>query len=363
MGNQAHNTLYDRFRTSFKLFTKTGMINKQMIHEVFILDDTKKILFGNPRLYPENPSYPIHETPEGRLCQLRIKDIILSILYSQFDNFTATKILLDLKFQIQSKLVEIDSKSVKDNYFFLTEMLQSINSIHLSKSKDINKDKIPLSDNNVYIDVVESVRTIISPDNKVINNSIFGHVISTQGDIEKVKILISKPKNFKIITSTSYKIKDNLNTIELSGENIPSNTSIMSYIIHDVKTPILTVNKTGSAYIFTCNPRLTFKSLKIRIPIGSSIFDADIQTSVGTARFDIDEGEVVWSFKNFFFNTESITIDAKGSRNEEFLKPIKIDLNISEWIETGLRIESCKTEAKKIWVHYSTQSCLYEIRQ
>lgn len=332
-----------------------------MIEQIFISDDSNKILYGNQKLLPEILQYPLHIENDKRISQLKINDVILSILYCNYDNFTSAKILQDLKLFLESKILKIDSKTVKENYFLISELLNNINSILISQSFD--KERI-LPDNNAYIDIVEKIHAVIESDGNVIKNCLFGNVICSSGTITQLKTIITKSKKYEMIMSSKYNFKDHLNRIELEASKLNQDPVILSYSILNLNHPIISFKKnTKNCYTFICNPNIKFKNLLIKIPFCNSTYAAEIKSSAGTFHFDINSSLVVWEFKDFNFSSESIEIEPKFLTLDDFKFPIQIEFTISEYLESGICIESSNAGNTQFWAHCTTQSGHYEIRQ
>lgn len=314
-----------------------------MIHDIFITTFNDKLLYGNNKTYPLNSEYPLSIYENKKLHKLIVNDVILSILYSQIDNFSALKFLNDLKKFLESKNIEINENSIKNNYFEILSYLQNIAEIGIYSEKSSNSE-------DVYIDIYYKIHTLLDNKNNSLQNYVYGDIISNV-------------KNFKMKANSEYEIKI-IN--ESKNENeIVYNDSIKFNNLHFERIMFI-MNKKDNTFIFESEYKGTIKNLEIKIPIGKTAYQAKIDKSNGKAVFDLENGIVKWTFSNYKFQKESITLNVKKYEQEEEFRSIMINFTIEDETDFGIKIQSCEMidkSFKRFWVKNTVCSGHYEIRQ
>lgn len=437
-----------------------------MIEEVFISTINHKVLYGNTILYPKSPKYPLHIVNNGveskMLSQLRVNDVILSIMYSNFDAFTASKYLVDIKDELENILVRLDSTSINNQYFIVLEILQNIdilidkndgeiidldklilehNSRNIknnnSKNSKINGNAIarntisnnttliidnPVSNNlitntsteisdtpiinsidinianaanetniitnnmssislenllpkrNCYINIVESLHTVISPGNKVIQNIINGSIFidkNLSNEInDEIKMTIMKGDKYNINFKSNYIMYDDLNKIKIvkpkKENNELQDSILMTYHIQSMKEIPIRFQRVGDKYIFECDLKRKYKFIKIVIPVSATTYAAEIKATIGNATFNSEKRAVIWVIEDSIFSRENIIINAKVFETEIVKMPIMVYFNIPDWTDSGVSIGNCicsKVGTVDFWVRHTTQDEYYEIQQ
>ncbi|KAI5171994.1 AP-1 complex subunit mu [Pancytospora epiphaga] len=332
-----------------------------MIREIFITDLTNKVLFGDLALYPSSPSYPLHIMDNNRLCQLKINDVILSILYENMDSFTAAKYLYNLKAIIVELITEINEKNVCDYYFSLLELLHGCDVMR------VNHHRISLNLNltdDTYIDVVESVHTVITKNGTVLENTIYGSVLLSKKCEGTIKMTLDKGTKYKITAKSNYKLKSELDKIELTGKNISSSDILLNYNVPVSKNVLISMKRLDNKYTFMCPEKLKFKFIRFMIPVSNTTFSVKTHTSSGYAKFDAEKNTVIWDFDDGEFFSEAISIERHALEETVDKKPIKICFTIQNWCESGLSVKSCINEdcpLDRFWITHTTQDGHYEI--
>lgn len=332
-----------------------------MIQEIFITTPAKKILYGDITKYPHAPQYPTHIMESARLSQLKINDVILSILYTNWDGFTAAKYLLDLRKHIEAKVLALNERNVVENYFVLVELLQGIGIIH--KSKAITLPTL-ISPENVYIDVVENVHAIVASDGSVIKNSLFGSVIVDKALETPIKMVVDTGRRYAVMLKTGHEIVSVDNNLTVSGICEQSEALFCMYHVSMVPTTMIKLERVDNRYTFHCGHSQKFKFLTFRIPLPRTTYATKLLYKKGAAEFNLSESYVEWKFNDTQFTEESISIEKSVLEETVDDRPVQIYFNIPGWAETGLRVISCTCPQKptiKFWITHTTQDSCYEI--
>lgn len=310
-----------------------------MIHDIFICNLECRLLYGDNRTFQKPDNYPVIDLGDKRIHTLKVNDIILSILYSQIDNFAALQFLRDLKRFIEKRINEITEKTVEDNYFVLVNLLQNVSEIGLALETE-NKSE------DVYIDITYTINALLSKKNEIIQNYIQGEM--------KANI-----KGFKIHTSSDYAISSSV------GNGIVY-ISPVKFSNFNFQKLMFKLHKNENEYTFECGCKEVFKHLEICIPIGKTAFSTKITKTNGKAEFDIQAGVVRWTFHDFRFNKEIITIIPQKYEEEIEYRSIFINFCVDEISDINIKIESCEMldkSQKRFWVKNQVKSGNYEIRQ
>ena len=330
-----------------------------MIKDIFIINKYGKVLYGNKSKYPPlSLMYPIDEYQGNKLCQLKVNDCILAVLYQDIDNFMISKMLLNIKNVLQFNGLEISEKFILSNYFLFIKLLYFPNLILEPKFSKLN-----LKTDNFYIDVVEQYQTIIR-NNCIIKNSIYGEVIYK--DNREIKIEAKLPIMVNILKS-NHKItvdKDkNDNNIKIYYKN--GNRTLLSYNINNINEPLIYFEKTNHVYKFKTQNWIKFKSIRIRIPVFKTTYNAQIDVKQGTAILNEKENYIEWKMTNIVLFEESIYISPQTLYNISDNRNIKIDFVIENYKNSLIKIyksEVIFNQEARIWVKYFTQAAYYEIR-
>lgn len=335
--------------------------NNNMIQEIFITTPDHQLLLGNPSLYRKPTTYPVHVLSDSKLSQLQVNDVVLAILHRNMDDFSAAKYLKDLKEFLESKIASLTSLTVNSNYFAIQEYLQGIHSdLRIRESSIL--DYIPSDD--IYIDVVESVYTVIGPGNYVLQNAIQGNIIPTGRRLHDIRMSIDKSSRYISTYSTDYGMTENENSIEVTGKKILQPTVLISYYIQKANDPIMSMSRTGNKYEFISTVKSEYKFLIITIPVSPSTYQVRIKAESGKATFFMDKGQVQWEFIDNTFERETITIEEVAYDSRKNDKPVLVRFNIPKYTDGAVKVRhsQCTESAQaKFWIRYSTQDGHYEI--
>lgn len=318
-----------------------------MIQEIFITDLARNVLYGDSRLLPSESSlreYPIEYTGIRRLCKLKVNDVVLAVLYTETDNFTASRFLLDLKSLIEGRISRIDCRSVQKHYFVLLDLLQSsglVFPVYTACSVD------------ACIDVVESVYTVIGDDGHVLKNSIHGHVLTDGTDIV---LLIGK------CSAVFKSFEQTFDGTEISCRSDPC----ISFSVRDPPRVFFRMHRQEHIYTLESGFEGHFKYVVVAIPVGKSTYDASMHQSTGSSKLDMRDGVVVWRISRQSFARETIKIHAMGLEEEADTRPIMITFEIEDPLETSMRILGCRERSGRsrcFRARYTIRNGHYEIRQ
>ncbi|KAL6121957.1 hypothetical protein NUSPORA_01066 [Nucleospora cyclopteri] len=344
-----------------------------MIEEVFISNSSNNLVFGDFSKFPLNKlDYPMAQVFSKRICQLKVNDVILSILYRDMDNFMATKQLLNIKNCLIYNNIEITEKSVINNYFLILRLLDQPNLIF-----DQKKDNFSLKTDNFYLDVVEEFHSIIRYSEllnttDVIKNSIYGEVIYKDSREIDIKIKLEPCVNFYRSSYLQQCNKEEIKLPSFSDQNQilncsykKGNKTILSYNVHSLEKPFINLSKNKNMFKFYTADQVKFKTLRIRIPVQETTFAAQIESRNGVAELDTKNSYVEWKFNSYEFKEESILIIPSVLEKSTDKRSILIDFLIENRNETYAKIVESKAvhnKSAKIWVKYFTQAGRYEIR-
>lgn len=313
-----------------------------MIHEVFITNTSQKLLYGNHKNFEMTENYPIDDLGSRKLAKLKINDVILIILFSQIDNFTASKFLADLKCYLESKNLILSNESIASNYFLFLNALQDLEMVGL---RDISNNST-----NVYIDIYYNVHTLIY-NGKPIINKIFGEIVSDHTE-------------FTINLDTPFEISDSAKIANYHEINY--NEKIKFYE-DSFKTVFFNVTREDDLFIFESEFKDVFKEIEISIPIGPQALIYKMELSTGKANFQLKSGIVVWKIKNSKFSRETIKIISDNNIQEEDRRSILVNFKIENSVGLGIKVRSCQNNNgggnKNFWVKHIVRSGNYEIRQ
>ncbi|KAI4291055.1 AP-1 complex subunit mu [Pancytospora philotis] len=332
-----------------------------MIHEVFITDACHKVLYGDIAKYPVQPVYPLHTLVGQHLSQLRVNDVVLGVLHSGMDNFAAAKYLHDLRQHIERKILALNKKSVKENYFLLLELLQGGGAIH--KPKEGPLLPIPRPD-SVYIDVVEVVHAIVDSEGRTLKNSIFGSVIMDRTvDVTAEMALVNHRKR-PLAIKTNHALSCTDDGAVVVGACREGPAPFLTYSLSNAGSALIRLKRANNMYTFTCDKKLKFKFLTFRVPVPTTAYATKLQYRSGMAEFNMEQSYVEWRFTDCEFTEESIVIERSVVEPTVDDRPVRVCFSIPEWTESGLRVKKCSpTEAAttKFWITYTTQDGCYEL--
>jgi hypothetical protein len=234
-----------------------------MIQDIFVSTLSNQIIFGNGSKYPEVSKYPIENIGDKTICQLKVNDIILSIVFSHIHSFCASKFLLDLSVLIKSKINILNSESVSKYYFILLELSQNPEIVFETPTpKQIQS--------GINLDIVEDVYTVISKNGIVLKTKISGNILinykNFQESLLKDNMLKVRLNIDDIISYNSpYECIEDLCSVEVVNSviNHPSLISYSSFFKHT----LFRLKKVNSSYTFFSDCNLKFSFIKIMIPV------------------------------------------------------------------------------------------------
>lgn len=331
-----------------------------MIHDIFITDLSYKILYGNPRAFPVDidgkavakleENYPVQNLGDKKLSNLKVNDVILSVYYSNTDTFSISKFLLDLKNGLENKISALNTKSVKSNYFIILKYLSDTDLTSVVSPKNFPI----LGTDNVYIDVIQKVHTLIGTDGRVIKNEVHGEIIHSDS-------------NFKmVVESEKGHFKGDFENIQGKIEISTSTTNPITFYQANFDCVLFRMTRVGDIYTFESDWKGKFGSIEFIIPVGKSAYSAETKHNSGISEFDLKNGLVRWKFTNVIFAKEAIKILPRLLQPEKIQDSILINFNIEDIASKDVKIKSCHSfdnANKKYWVKYILQSGHYEIRQ
>lgn len=334
-----------------------------MIQEIFITDLACNVLYGNPRMFPSTMdarkaksgelgcSYPVESVGDRRLSRLKVNDVILSILYVDTDNFTASKFLVDLKNLIEGQISRIDCRSVKKNYFTLLELLQNAGMVFPSP---IRSTADPSRRENVYIDVVENIHTVIGENGEILKNCVHGEILSDGSDF---RLLLEKcDAEFKAF------LEETRGGTEILCKNDPQ----INFTVRSYAKVLFRMIRQGPIYTLESEFKGQFKYIEVAIPVGKSSYSAKIKQSTGSSDFDMKSGVVRWLVSHQSFTKETIKIHTMRLEEEIDTRSIMITFKIEDPEETSITIRGCRGtdgSGHRFWARYTIQSGHYEFRQ
>jgi len=337
-----------------------------MPKELFIATENHKILYGNPYKYPETAhiEYPVHGYNGKFLSQLKINNIILSVLYSKIDCFSAAKYLLDIKTYLETHLKCLDSRSVKANLRKIVELLEMNNECFSEQPGAVWEN--PLFQRNQYIDVIEKVHGILTPEGAR-HLMIEGEVVISQNNmITEMELELEFENGREVECKSVYDLKKVDGAVKISVDKICSGVSICSYtILNRVAAPI-EFHKIDGEYVFKSEISAQFKELAISIPQPETTYSVAIKSAMGEAYYDRETRNVVWRMAGVNFLGETISVEGKTLDDGVCDLPIKVEFSLPNYSHSRMKVKSCKGKEQKkesFWIHYCTQNGRYEIRE
>lgn len=334
-----------------------------MIQEIFITDLACNVLYGSPRLFPASADleragsgvwhgYPVETVGNRRLSRLRVNDVVLAILYTAIDNFTASRFLQDLKSLIERRISRIDSKSVRKNYFTLLELLQNVSSVF--PNPIVHDTAASTRRENVYIDVVENIHTVIGEDGEVLKNCIHGEILSDGSD-------------FKLLLEGNGAVFKTLFEKTPSGVEVSCGNDLrICFVVRNCPEVLFRMIRQEHVYTLESTFKGQFRHIEVAIPVGKSSYSTRILQSTGTSDFDMESGVVRWRISHQSFTKETIKVHAMALEEEADTRPIMVAFRIEDPQDTSVRIKGCKEtggSSRSFWARHIIQSGHYEFRQ
>lgn len=335
-----------------------------MIHEIFITDLSYKVLYGNPRVFAQNFDVeklgvfdeipPVLMCKDKKMSNMRINDVILFAYYCSIDAFTISKYLFDLKLGLESRISCLNAQSIKDNYFII---LKHIHDYDLAIPNRLASSALPVNiigTENVYIDVIQEIHTLIASDGSIIKNDIHGKILHSDSNF-KMEVESSSCR-FK----NDHKKKDNL------FEIICDKKDPIPYYCNSFNQAIFKMHKVGGVYTFESNFKEKFEFVEFIIPVGKNTYSVDAKSSTGNPEFDMKNGCVKWRFQNKHFTKETIKISKRSLEEEDVYDSIIVNFLAEPTTAHDMTVKKCnhlEKHDKKYWVKYILKSGYYEIRQ
>lgn len=346
-----------------------------MIKDIFISDESNNLLIGptynfpfigvdtlvpgsDQKIKPENfmaqaYSYPTGMVSGHKYSHLRINNVVLSIMFTDIDNFTATKFLVDLQRFLETKLPKITTETVKNNYFLLLDLLKSPETVILPS---FHKPRI--FNENVFINIVQSINYVQNSENQVIKSKIFGEVFLDHSDVRslKVSLQLQPGTSFK----TPYPFVEDGSSVIISGKAL-ENRNILSFQRRDQPVHIK-MEKSGNAYTFRSEEKTKFKFLEFKIPVGMNTYRVDVKISSGEYNFDMSTGMIYWRFNDAFFDKEEIKINLYSLSDEISTDAIVANFKVEDSGNCPVKIDGCVNNlqpSQKFWARSTIQCQSY----
>lgn len=316
-----------------------------MIEEIFITAN-EKVLIGDINLYPKKLSYPTSVSGDKQITQLKVNNVVLGILYSNIDSFTALQFLEKLKEQLESKFYNLNAQHVLDNYFIIREM---VNRLFLENLK--GNFKLPaLSTNEVHIDVIEIYNGNIQ--NNIYLCDVFGYCFIKPRFNEKnfLKLIIKKDKNINYLSD--YKILDRFNKLEMELNVYDKDLQILKY--HTNSNLPFKIQYTSELITISAD-NIYFESLDIIIPLKYQSNEMILEQSKGAIKFIEEEEKVIWSFKKHYLVKENLKIKIGDIKDLLKTIPIQVKSKICKTDKNILKIEKAiclDNQSIDIWIKY-----------
>lgn len=313
-----------------------------MINEIFISDLSNNLLVGNSHTFPFNNTqitYPITFYKNQKYSHLKVNDVILSISFIDLDNFIATKFLLDLKYFLEQRLIEITTEAIKESYFMLLDLLKTPELI-INHKNTLFKTTALFPGN--IINLVQKISFIEDINGNIISNKTYGEIFLNQiGQSElKLEFLVPENVNFK----TPYPFNFEAKILTIFCKNL-ENKSLVSFNIKKNALVYFKLTKEGNGYTFNSEYKKMYKNIEFIIPVGNKVYRCDIKSSSGTYKFDLKTGSVHWRFNDYIFDKESIIITTFSIEDdilkEEIKEPILVNFELNETEKLPIELKSC----------------------
>ncbi|ELA41354.1 uncharacterized protein VICG_01595 [Vittaforma corneae ATCC 50505] len=365
-----------------------------MIEEIFISDFSNNLLFGHSHSFPfKSPApkqagtdsqaplltYPVSVHSGHKYSHLRVNDTILTVRFTDLDNFAATKYLVDLKLYLENRISHVTAATVKNSYFVLLELLRTPEIVFRPAPNGVagfNEstlvDSSMFAASNVLVNMVQSIHSVRNMRDDVLHSRSYGEVFLDHVPVSSLKAVFQMPDNVQFKTPypfEQHKIHGSSdNVVVISGKNV-ENRNILSFQVRNSALYFRLENGRSEhengvrTYTFVSEYKGKFKFVEFRIPVGKRAYRAEAKASAGECNFDMKTGTVHWRLRDCLFGRESIRI-AVCSLDEEVASgqkrsSISVDFRLEDAEDSPVRLVSCANihrPSQKFWMRCTTQS-------
>lgn len=338
-----------------------------MIEEIFILDEDRSVLYGDPAKIAPFPNVPVHILDSTRmLTTLRCNKVFLGALHSSLHPMHVTQFLKVVARNLPS---DLDAARVRSRYFAIVNILQKhcINNVFLTEpeSTQMLPVNIPWDTsifrigvkNEAFVDVLESFSAILDTNHNVITSEIIGCIVcrTSFAKMSEIKVSISAG-DVEFMGEVESTRSGNVHTFEATGYS--SSIVLARYVHRDVVPPV-SMSCTEEGYEISLQKALDL--VNVIIPVPKTAYNVNAAVDQGAARYIEKENAIEWKMKDVSFPKAQMRLRIL-SLEKEALHPMQIQFwgsgNMSR-----IRVLSIRGNLKiEPYAKYQVESGAYEVR-
>lgn len=262
---------------------------------------------------------------------------------------------------------------MRSQYFQYLDFLASsvVDSMVLSKEQESRM--IPLAtssssfqytlfkhQNEVYIDVVECFKVIMTTSGRTIYKSCLGKIICKPSINEMSEIKLKLAYDADNVNINSAYMQSKRSDI-LCASIFKGNIIMCEYVCSNFMAPI-TIKKIGNIYYLTIKRKTNL--IRISIPIPSGTYEVNADTDLGEWKYNDSKNKVVWKIKNGAIGDASIKIKSEHLDKGEEDCPILVEFEGTSSSYCPVKINLVKREKVQLdcYIKHFYQTDKYEVR-
>lgn len=338
-----------------------------MIEEMFILDEDRRVLCGDPAKIVPFPRVPVHVLDSTRmLTTLRCNKVFLGALHSSLHPMHVTQFL---KVVARNLPPNLDAARVRSRYFAIIGTLQKhcIGDVFLAEpeSTQMLPVNIPWDTsifrigvrNEAFVDVLESFSAILDINHNVIASEIAGSIICRTNFAKMCEIRVAvSAGDVEFMGEVESTRCGNVHTFEATGY---SSSIVLARYVHRDAAPPVTLSCTEEGYELSLLASLD--AVDVVIPVPRTAYSVSVVVDQGAARYTESRSAIEWKMKDTSFPKAHMKLRMLSLENE-VLHPAQIAFrgsgNMSKVSVLSVR-GSLKMES---YAKYQVESRAYEVR-
>ncbi|KAL0265708.1 UNVERIFIED_CONTAM: hypothetical protein PYX00_011422 [Menopon gallinae] len=339
-----------------------------MIEEMFILDEDRRVLCGDPAKIVPFPSIPVHVLDSTRmLTTLHCGKVFLGALHSSLHPMHVTQFLRVVARNLPPNL---DAARVRSRYFAIVGTLQKhcISDVFLAEPESTQMLPVNIpwdttsifrigARNEAFVDVLESFSAILDTNHNVIASEIAGSIVCRTSFAKMCEIRVAVSAGDVEFTGEVVSTRcGSVHTFETTGYS--SSIVLARYIRRDAAPPV-TLSRTEEGYELSLLAPLDM--VDVLIPVPRTAYSVSVAVDQGAARHAESRSAVEWKLKDTSFPRAHMKLRML-SLEDEALHPAQISFrgsgNMSKVCVLSVR-GSMKIES---YAKYRVESRAYEVR-